>query len=54
MNYHLARELADTFGLVLLFFIFLVAIWRAMRPSARPHHKHASMIPLSDEEPRNG
>jgi cytochrome c oxidase cbb3-type subunit 4 len=54
VTYDLARELADTFGLVFLFFIFLVAIWRALRPSARPHQQHARMIPLSDEEPFNG
>jgi cytochrome c oxidase cbb3-type subunit IV len=54
VTYNLARELADTFGLVLLFFIFLVAIWRALRPSARPHHESAAMIPLRDEDPSNG
>jgi cbb3-type cytochrome oxidase subunit 3 len=52
VTYDLARELADTVGLVFLFSIFLVATFRAFRPSARPHQQHASMIPLRDEDPK--
>lgn len=51
MTYDLARELADTIGLVLLVLIFVVAIGRALRPSARPHHLNAATIPMRDEEP---
>lgn len=54
MTYHLLRELADSFGLVFLFAVFLFAIARAFRPSARTLHQSASMIPLADEEPRHG
>ena len=54
MSYHLLRELADSFGLLFLFAVFLFAVGRAFRPSARIHHQSASMIPLADEEPRHG
>ena len=49
MNYHLLREAADSWGLVFLALVFLFAIWRALRPSAREHHHAASLIPLNDE-----
>jgi cytochrome c oxidase cbb3-type subunit 4 len=54
MSYQLLRELADSFGLLFLFAVFLFAIGRALRPSARSLHQSASMIPLADEEPRHG
>ncbi|QHL91184.1 CcoQ/FixQ family Cbb3-type cytochrome c oxidase assembly chaperone [Sphingomonas changnyeongensis] len=54
MSYHLLRELADSFGLLFLVIVFVTAVIRAFRPGARPHHLNASLIPLSDEEPRHG
>jgi cytochrome c oxidase cbb3-type subunit 4 len=54
VNYHILREVADSFGLLFLFAVFLTAVWWAMRPSAKVHHQSARMIPLSDEEPRHG
>jgi cytochrome c oxidase cbb3-type subunit IV len=54
VTYHFAREFADSFGLLFLFLLFLTAVWRAMRPSARVHHQSAQLIPLRDEEPNNG
>jgi cytochrome c oxidase cbb3-type subunit 4 len=53
MHYEAIRDAADTWGMLFLLFIFLLAIWRALRPSARPLHKDASLIPFSDESPRD-
>ncbi|NNM76431.1 cbb3-type cytochrome c oxidase subunit 3 [Sphingomonas sp. ID1715] len=54
MNYHFAREFADSWGLVFLLLLFLTALWRALRPSAWAQHESARLIPLRDEEPNNG
>ena len=50
-TYTLLRELADSWGLVLMALIFLLAAWRALRPSARNDMEDARRIPLRDEEP---
>ena len=51
MHYNLLRHAADSWGLLFLTIIFLLATWRAMRPSAREAHRDASLIPLRDESP---
>lgn len=50
MDYNSLRHLADSWGLVFLFVCFALAMWMALRPSAKPHHDDARMIPLRDEE----
>jgi cytochrome c oxidase cbb3-type subunit 4 len=54
MTYDFARTFADSYGLVFLLLLFLTAVWRALRPSARALHQDARLIPLRDEEPTNG
>jgi cytochrome c oxidase cbb3-type subunit 4 len=49
MNYNALREAADSWGLLFMTLVFVFAIWRALRPSARDHHRAASLIPLNDE-----
>lgn len=51
MSYDALRHAADSWGLVFLTLAFLSAAWRALRPTARAHHRDAEMIPLRDEEP---
>lgn len=51
MNYEALRHAADSWGLLFLTCIFLLATWRALRPSARAHHEDASRIPFRDESP---
>jgi cytochrome c oxidase cbb3-type subunit 4 len=53
MTYETMRHAADTWGLLFLATLFLIAIWRAVRPSARAHHEAAKLIPFSDESPRH-
>jgi cytochrome c oxidase cbb3-type subunit 4 len=54
MTYEEIRQLADSFGLLFLVLVFLIALWRALRPSARAAQRAASLIPFEDERPRNG
>lgn len=49
MTYDALRQAADSWGLLFLALIFLLAIWRALRPSARAAHHDASLIPFRDE-----
>jgi len=52
-TYDVLRHAADSWGLLFLTLVFLFAVWRAFRPSARRHHDAASLIPLNDESPRH-
>jgi len=54
MSYETLRQLADSFGLLFLFLVFLVALWRAFRPGSGAAQRAASMIPFEDERPHNG
>jgi cytochrome c oxidase cbb3-type subunit 4 len=51
MTYETLRHAADSWGLLFLTTTFLLATWRALRPSARAAHRDASLIPLRDESP---
>jgi len=53
MSYDALRHAADSWGLLFLTVLFLFAVWRALRPSARADHEAASLIPLDDEGPRH-
>jgi len=53
MMYEFLRHAADTWGMLFLALIFLVALWFALRPSARARHEDASQIPFRDEDPRD-
>ncbi|MBU3079361.1 cbb3-type cytochrome c oxidase subunit 3 [Sphingomonas quercus] len=52
MSYDALRHAADSWGLLCLTILFLFAVWRALRPSARADQEAASLIPLDDEGPR--
>ena len=51
MNYDALRHFADSWGLLFMVGVFLLAVWRALRPSARHHMEDARTIPFRDEEP---
>ena len=53
MSYDALRHAADSWGLLFLTLLFVTAVWRALRPSARAHHEAAHLIPLDDESPRH-
>lgn len=49
LNHDILRHLADTWGLLSLFVIFLIAVGLAMRPGAKDRMRAAAMIPLNDD-----
>jgi cytochrome c oxidase cbb3-type subunit 4 len=53
MTYSALREAADSWGMLFLLLVFLLCLWRALRPSARSLHHDASLIPFSDEGPHD-
>lgn len=51
MMYEFLRQSADTWGMLFLGVLFLIAVWFALRPSAREQHRDSSQIPFRDESP---
>ncbi len=50
MNYHILREIADSWVLLALFIFFIgVVIW-AFRPGSRAVHKDTANIPFRHED----
>ena len=50
MNYHILREIADSWVLLALFVFFIgVVIW-AFRPGSRAVHKDTANIPFRHED----
>ena len=47
--YTLLREMADSWGLLLLFGIFVIVVVMLFRPGASAMHADAAMIPLRDD-----
>ena len=50
MDYEIARQLADTWGLVVLVVLFLGAVAFAFRPGSSEQYEKDAMIPLRDDE----
>ncbi|XDA97115.1 cbb3-type cytochrome c oxidase subunit 3 [Sulfitobacter sp. LCG007] len=48
-TYSILREIADSWGLVLLMAFFLGCVIWAFRPGSGPTHRAISAIPLRDE-----
>lgn len=49
LDHDILRQLADTWGLLLLCLIFIVSIGMAFRPGARERAERHAQIPLQDE-----
>jgi cytochrome c oxidase cbb3-type subunit 4 len=49
LDHDILRQLADTWGLLLLFAVFSIAVLAALRPGARAHYRHCARIPLEDD-----
>lgn len=49
MSYESLRHLADSWGLVYLFAVFLGAILYAFRPGGKKAAQEAAQIPLKDD-----
>lgn len=54
MIYETLRQLADSWGLVATFGLFLVLIGWTFLPAARDAHARAATMILEDEEAANG
>ena len=49
LDHDILRQLADTWGLLALFVIFLIAVGMALRPGAAEQYRACARIPLEDE-----
>jgi cytochrome c oxidase cbb3-type subunit 4 len=47
-HYTLLRELADSWGLVVMFLFFVGAILFAFRPGSKSHYEQLAKIPLEN------
>lgn len=50
MEYENLRHFADSWGLVYLFALFVIAILFTFRPGSRKHADEAAQIPLKENE----
>ena len=48
-DYTFLRELADSWGLLIMFLFFVGAILWALRPNAQHAHEDAASIPFREE-----
>jgi cytochrome c oxidase cbb3-type subunit 4 len=48
MDYQTMRTFADSWGLLFMFIVFLIVLWRVFRPSARKAHEDAANIPFKE------
>lgn len=54
MTYHIFREIADSWVLLLMVLFFLGAVVYAFRPRAKPAHEDARSIPFRHENTPGG
>lgn len=53
LDHDILRQLADTWGLLLLFGVFVIAVAVALRPGAGAYYRDCARIPLEDDpEPK--
>jgi cytochrome c oxidase cbb3-type subunit 4 len=50
LDYHILRAFADSWGLLGMMAVFVVAVIVAMRPSAKKLHRDAAAIPFKEQE----
>ena len=48
VDYHIMRAFADSWGLLMMFLIFVFVIFFTFRPSARKSHDDAASIPFKE------
>ncbi len=49
MDYETMRQLADSWGLVYLFTVFVAVVIWAFRPGGKKHYEEAAKIPLNED-----
>lgn len=50
MDYHILREFADSWFLIVMFSFFAVAILWVFRPGSREHYDEAADVPFKHED----
>lgn len=50
MDYENLRQFADSWGLIYLFALFVIAILFTFRPGSRAHANDAAQIPLKEDK----
>lgn len=48
LEYQLMRTFADSWGLLFMFLVFVLVVFRALRPSARKAQEDAANIPFKE------
>lgn len=48
LEYQALRTFADSWGLLFMLLVFILVIFRALRPSARQAHEDAAKIPFKE------
>lgn len=48
LNYHMLRSFADSWGLLMMFMIFVFVLFFTFRPSARKGQEDAANIPFKE------
>lgn len=49
-TYSIMREFADSWGLVMIFGVFIFAVFWALRPGSSTLHNDAALVPFRHEE----
>ena len=50
MNYHILREIADSWVLLMMFVFFLACVLWAFRPGSRKVHRDTADIPFRHDD----
>ncbi|WP_172300367.1 cbb3-type cytochrome c oxidase subunit 3 [Pseudoruegeria sp. HB172150] len=50
MDYHILREIADSWALLVLFLFFIGVVAWAFRPGSRKIHEDSASIPFRNED----
>ena len=48
LHYQLMRSFADSWGLLFMFLVFVIVVFRALRPSSQKAHDDAANIPFKE------
>jgi cytochrome c oxidase cbb3-type subunit 4 len=49
LDYHIMRSFADSWGLLFMFLVFALVVFRALRPAAKKSHEDAAQIPFKEK-----
>ena len=53
LDHDFLRHLADTWGLIALFVVFVIAVLTAFRPGSAAYYRKCAEIPLAEDRKQN-